>query len=267
MDFIKNNYEKIVLGLVLFGLVVAAVLMLFVVASEKDRLEELRNSIVNYRVDPLPEQDLERPETLLKRASTPIVLNFSDASHKLFNPVIWGKTPDNRIVKIDVENPPSKLEVLNPKPLLLVVTLDSVLPFETGIRYVIGVEQQAAPKPANRPKKATPASVNEKKDMFIIRAVEGPADNPTNVVIELTDSGERISVGKEKPFRRVDGYVVDLRYPPTNQSFVNRRKDDNITFAGDTYKITSITRDLLVLMSPNQKKWPIPFKTPNPAAP
>jgi hypothetical protein len=238
--------------------------MLFLVAGEKDRLEELRNTIVNYRVDPLPPPDLERTEALLKRASTRTALNFSDGMHRLFNPVTWGRTPDGRVVKIDIENPPSKIEITNHKELFFIVTLDSVLPFETGTRYVIGVEQQAAAKAPQRPKRAVPASVNEKKDLFIIRAVEGPADNPTNVVVELTETGEKVAVAKEKPFRRVDGYVVDLRYPPTGQAFVNRRKDDNITFAGETYKIASITRDAVVLSAPNQKKWTIPYKPVTP---
>src|SRR6267378_4057373 len=129
MDFIKRNYEKVLLGLVLFGLVVAAVLMLFLVASKKDQLEQLRNTIVNYRVDPLPDPDLSRTEAALKRASTPLVLTFWSSTHKLFNPVTWGRTPDGRLIKIDIGNEPKKLEITKQTPLYLIVKLDSVLPF------------------------------------------------------------------------------------------------------------------------------------------
>src|SRR6185369_4755681 len=115
----------------------------------------------------------------------------------------WGKNNEGRIVKIDIVCPPCQLEITKHSPLYLTITFDNVLPFETGVRYMIGVEQQAAAKPPNRTKKAIPTSVNEKKDMFILRAAEGAPDNPTNMVLDLTDTGDRISITKDKPFKRI----------------------------------------------------------------
>ena len=40
----------------------------------------------------------------------------------------------------------------------------------------------------------------------VIREVKGPADNPTELIIEMNDTGEHLRLSKEKPIRRVDGY-------------------------------------------------------------
>ena len=47
MQFLKKNYEKILLGLVLFGLVGTVVFLLFYVANEKQAQEERRTKIIN----------------------------------------------------------------------------------------------------------------------------------------------------------------------------------------------------------------------------
>jgi hypothetical protein len=43
MEFLKNNYEKVILSFVLLGLAVAAVLLLTSVDSEKRALEEIES--------------------------------------------------------------------------------------------------------------------------------------------------------------------------------------------------------------------------------
>ena len=94
---------------------------------------------------------------------------------------------------------------------------------------------------------------------LILRAVKGPADNPAALELELTDTGDAISINKEKPFRRVDGYVVDLKYAPENRSFPNKRVDSSFVFGGNEYKIVAITQDEVILSAPNQKKLTIKF--------
>src|ERR1041385_4159149 len=146
MDFIKKNYEKVLLGFVLFGLVVGAVAMLLLVANEKEQLAQLSRVILAPQVQPLPPPDVGHPEAALARAAKPMRLTFSDNLHKLFNPVTWGRAPDGHLVKIDGANEPKKLEITKTTPLYTFVRFNSVLPFETGIRYVVETEQQAAAK-------------------------------------------------------------------------------------------------------------------------
>ena len=44
MDFLKKHYEKVLLGVVLLGLAVAVAFLPFKIASEKQKLEDMRNS-------------------------------------------------------------------------------------------------------------------------------------------------------------------------------------------------------------------------------
>src|ERR1041385_7485703 len=94
MQFIKRNYEKLLLGLVLIGLVAVAVFLLFVVANEKQRLTDLSNSIAARAPKPLQLPDLSRTEAVLKRSGTAIAFNLSDNTHKLLNPVRWQRVPN-----------------------------------------------------------------------------------------------------------------------------------------------------------------------------
>jgi hypothetical protein len=80
-------------------------------------------------------------------------------------------------------------------------------------------------------------------------------------VLELVDDGELITVSKDKPFQRVDGYAVDLRYPLENRPpWVARRVGDALTFGGENYIIVAITKtEVVVLAKSNQKKTPVPI--------
>ena len=256
MQFLKKNYEKILLGLVLVGLVVAVVFLLFLVSSEKQRLEELRNSIINRPVKPLEAPVLTAQEGLIQRATLPVVLDLS-TTNRLVNPLRWQKSANGQPF-ISESGPGFKiLQVIKSTPLYFTISLDSVTLSDSGARYAIGVDQQAGAKPKG--KRQFYVSVGEKKEPFILREAKGPADNPTALVLELTDTGEQGSISKDKPFRRVDGYMVDMKYPPENRTFQNRRIDSTIFFGGNEYKIVAITQDEVVLSAPNQKKWTIKF--------
>ena len=274
MQFIKRNYEKILLAVVLSGLVVVSLFLLFMVSNEKQRLEDLRGSITSRTPKPLQPVDLSAVEAVVKQAATPLVLSFSDSTHKIFNPERWQRPanapPNTPLTK----NPPGsewlRLEVTRINPLYFTVSLESVNTNDVGVRYGIGVEDQSASKASSRGKRTSYASkgekkeYNDKKDYFIIQDVQGPPENPSALVLEVSDSPDRILVSKEKPFRRVDGYLADLKYPPeNNRTFSNRRANDpvygKILVAGEEYNVVNITENEVVLLAKNQKKWTIKF--------
>jgi hypothetical protein len=259
MQFLKKNYEKILLGLVLLGLVVAAAYLPFRIDDEKQALHELRDKKFDYPVKPLPPLGTNRYDMALKLAATPLELDLS-TSNKLLNPVRWLKGHDGPI-KSPVGSELEKLDVAKITPLYLNISLDSVSLSESGARFVIVVEQQAAPKPNLRGRKPYYVSVGDKKDVFTFRGIKGPPENPTAIVLELSDSGDQISISKDKPFRRVDGYMADLLYKVDNRSFLNRRVGDKIKIAGDEYNIVAITQNDVVLSAPNGKKYTRPYST------
>ena len=103
-------------------------------------------------------------------------------------------------------------------PLYTTITLDSVTTTDSGSRYVIGVEREAATTPALRRKKQYYTTPNNKNDTFVLREVKGAPDNPTELVLELNDTGERVVLKKDVPFKRVDGYTADLKYEPEKKN-------------------------------------------------
>ena len=258
MQFLKKNYEKILLGLVLLGLVGTVVFLLFYVANEKQAQEDRRNKIINRPVKPLDPPVLTEAEVLVGRATLPVTLDLS-TTNKLFHPLRWQKTQSGQMFVSGADPTSKQLQVTKSTPLYYTISLDSVSQSDPSIaaRYVIGVDQQAGTRPKG--KKTLVLGVGDKKDPLILRAVKGPADNPAALELELTDTGDAISINKEKPFRRVDGYVVDLKYAPENRSFPNKRVDSTINFGGNEYKIVAITQDEVILSASNQKKLTIKF--------
>src|SRR6476660_1194405 len=98
MDFIKKHYEKILLGVVLIGLVGALGYLPFKISNEKDRLTTMSTELVNPRPKPLTNLDLTMPEASLQRAmSPPVAYDFSN-TNKLFNPMLWKRAPDGKLI-------------------------------------------------------------------------------------------------------------------------------------------------------------------------
>jgi hypothetical protein len=262
MDFLKKHYEKVLLGVVLLGLAVAVVFLLLKIPSEKQKLEDMRSQLLQPKVKPLPNLDLALPDDMLKRMATPAMIDFS-APHKLFNPMPWQKTVDGRLLRAATNNVgPNAVTITKLTPLYLKLTLDSITVLDTSTRYVIGIEKEAAPNPRERNKTQKYCSLNTKNETFTLRAVKAAPDDPTNVtvVLELNDTRQRVEVAKDQPFRRIDGYMVDLKYAPENKTWTARRVGAALNLNGEDYNIVAITENEVVLSAKsNQKKWTVKY--------
>jgi len=262
MDLIKKHYEKILLGGVLLILVISAALLPVMISSERDSLKAKSDEIINLPTKPLEPLNFSTQQVVLQRVQAGMTLDLS-SRHKAFNPVLWQKTPDGRPFKnaSGEEAGPKALTVTKLTPLYLTITLDSVHTGEgtSPTRYVIGVEREAATEVSKRRKKQYYATVDNKNDAFQLRKVDGPADNPTALVLSLTDTGEEVTISKEKPFKRVDGYMVDLKYDLEKKSWTNQRVNSLLRFGDGEYIIVAIAKnEVVVLAKSNQKKTPIP---------
>jgi hypothetical protein len=258
MQFLKKNYEKILLGLVLLGLIVAVAFLPFLIASEKQRMEDQRTSIITRPVKPFQAKDLSGYEATLQRPQTPAFLDLS-TTNKLFNPVRWLRAANGTIFPSPTGEEIKKLEITKIAPLYMVVALDSVSVSDSGPRYVISVEQQGALKRSQQAKRAFYTSPGEKKELFTLREVKGAADNPTALMIELAESGDLVSISKDKPYKHVDGYMADLRYGPENRTFPNRRVGSTLSFAGTEYIIVAISQNEVVMSASNGKKYTVRY--------
>ena len=137
MDFLKKHYEKVLLGVVLLGLAVAVAFLPFKIASEKQKLEEMRNQLIHAPVKPLTNLDLSLPDKVLKQAAAPTRVDFS-RPHRLFNPLPWQKAADGRLIKVvDANIGPNALVITKLTPLYLKLTLDGVTAMDSGVRCKI----------------------------------------------------------------------------------------------------------------------------------
>jgi len=263
MDFLKKHYEKILFGVVLLGLLGALIFLPFMITSDRQKQEEIGRGIIKRPVRPLPPLDLTEESNAIQRLQLSYRLDF-ETTNKLFNPVEWQRAVNGDLIKIESGNEvgPRAVKITKITPLYFILTLDSVETNEFGARYVIGVERQAAAMPWQRTKRQHYASINEKNDTFTITAVKGPLANPTQLILQLTDSGELATISKGKPFRRVDAYTADLKYSPEGKSWQDQRVGDDLKLAGDDYIIVAINQSEVVLSAQsNQKKTTITYKS------
>jgi hypothetical protein len=262
MNFLKKHYEKILLGVVLLGLVGAVVFLPFLILHDRNVLDSTRTDIISHAVKPLPPLDLTEESNTVERLQLSYQPDF-ETTNKLFNPVDWQRAVNGDLIKIERGNEvgPEAGVVARITPLYFILTLDSVETNEFGVRYVISVERQAAPVPWQRAKRQHYASIGEKNEAFTITAVNGPPADPAQLIVQLTDSGETATLSKNKPFRRVDGYMADLKYSPEGKNWQDQRVGDDLKFAGDDNIIVAISQNEVVLSATsNQKKTTLIYK-------
>ena len=74
------------------------------------------------------------------------------------------------------------------------------------------------------------------------------------MILQLTDTGEKVSLSKTKPFRRVDAYMADLKYGPEGKNWAGQRVGDDLKFYGDDYIIVAINQDAVILSANQTRK-------------
>jgi hypothetical protein len=262
MQFIKKHYEKILLSIVLLVLAIAAAALPWQVSHVRERLEEInRNLTVKVKAKPFRPLDdwLSTNKTVLARLESPLNLDFA-GSHNLFNPVQWKKMPDGRLLPIRTgsELGPGALKIVQIKELTLLISFDAVnLSTNVGEppKYQLTFRNEAERNPRPDPRVVSMATPHLSR--FELLGVQGATNDPTGLMIKLKEDFEPITVTKEKPYARIEGYSADLVYPPgKNEKLNNKRKGDELKLEGDSerYKIVAITRNEVVLSADSNKR-------------
>jgi len=254
MQFLKKNYEKVILGVVVLATLGLVAFLPVLVSHEKQKLNDLESKVTDHnpkRLDPL---DLSKEDEFIKRSRTSIALNL-DKPHKLFNPVRW-QLKNNAPYRNPAGEELDKLQVVKISPLYEVYSLESVNATEgLPTHYGIGITHQAAASVQQRTHpKITYVALNQTTNNFTV--VEGGNDENTPVTLKLTDTGERVTITKEKPFQRPEGYTADMIYQPTSKTYNGVRKTDTgtINVANELYKIIDITQSEVVLLQLSNQK-------------
>jgi hypothetical protein len=262
MDFFKKNYEKILLVIVLLGLVAALVLLVIIIPQKQSHLEELRSNLLNPKVNPLPALDMTAENTVLQRAQTPVELDFT-TQHKLFNPVLWLMRSDGHLLKIDSDKKigPGALVITAMHPLYLRVVYGE----PTADGHLIHVYDEAATRPYDR-EKNTIVTAGSPNEIFTVKGITGPPDNPPRIELEFKDTHEAITITPDKPFERVNGYTADLKYGPDDSvgPWTEQRIGSRLRLEGSDYNIFAISENTVVVSSKdNNKKTTITFSPTN----
>ena len=263
MQFLKKNYEKILLAAIVLAALGVVLYLSILVSNEKKRLDDLTSQVVTTHPKPFPPLELKTYQDLLARAQTRVSLDFT-SSNRIFNPVRWQMNVHQQIFRNPTGGEIEKLEVTKVAPLYFIVSYDTVSA-SPGLqtRYVLGVTHEAAFQ--QRTKKPIYAAVNETTNGITILSVEGQEDDPTSLTVEFSEPEQKVTITKDQPFKRVEGYTVDLFYQPENRHFTaNRRVGDRIYFANEWYKIIDIKEsEIVLLQESNQKQWIKTFSLTN----
>ncbi len=260
MQFLKKNYEKILLGLVLAGLVGALVFMPFYIASDNQQTNDTIATILNPSAKELTNLDLTVESTVTARLHGNYNLDL-ETTNRTFNPLEWQKGQDGNLVLIATHVGPQMVVVTNITPLCFILTFDGASTNELGARYNVGVERQAEKIPGKRHKVPRFVSAGDKpNDAFTLVSVKGAAENPDELVLKLVDTGEVISIATGRPFRETNAYSADFRYDPERKVFHAKRAGDKVSFNGTDFLVDDVKAGELILQDQsNQKKTSRPF--------
>lgn len=259
IDLGRQHYEKLILILALLGLGVTVWILNKVRVNEAEKTANFLRNMDQTTNRPLTVVNLSLYERVVQQAEQPLDLSFT-LPHNLVNPVTWQRQRNGDLLKIETggEVGPAVLEYTQAKPLRFILALERT----TTSGYLVSITRETLDNPRLR-KRLAYASVGQTNDAFALLEVKGDAKEPTELVLELVGTQEKVSIGPGKPFTRTDGFEADLKYPPENQSFANSRVGTVLRFAGDEYKIVAITADEIVLSAgSNNKKYTVRRKQP-----
>lgn len=244
MEFLKDHYEKLILGVIVIGLVVAAVMVSMQAGPAAE--EGSSGSVFETKAQPI---DTTTNRVALERFKNAGELNFEEG-HALFNPAVWRRKPDGSFMTGESLGPKG-LKIKTIEPLVFWVKFADA---GAGLSTRCPLQYNRVNTPDG---KSTPAttmktemmSVGDENDLFKVVSAS-PAESPTEAVLEMKKDGESITLTKGKTFERIDGYIANLRYDAENRNFNNVREKSSLVLLGDTNTVVSVSADEIVLVNP-----------------
>ena len=256
MQFLKKlkaHYDKIVLGVVLLAVAVMALFLTQAASSERGKLDEQLNKRVTGKQGEAKAVDLAAGTASLERLSQPAAIQLA-GEHKTFNPITWVYKSDGTITPAG-DRPGSGtrgLVLTATQPLNLSIQFSMVAGTTEPYRYQFSVTRDYERKADKRRPTVVSLTEGTKNDLFVLREVHGPKDNPTEVVIELLEGGEVVTLPKEKVFTKGLSFAADLTYPIENRTWSHKRVDEAFVLSSVSYKIVAIAKDEIVVSAPNR---------------
>lgn len=255
MEFLKKNYEKILLAVVLLGLTAAVVFLLIYIPAHQEKLKSNREGLVNQKVKPLDPLDTQLEEAALQRLQVPYQLDLT-TKHRLFNPVLWQVNVDGRFRKFDSEDQmfPAGLKITKINPVEATVSFLNT----NSVGFVLRIVNPVAPRLAERNRTVVIHQDGSANEMFNLKRMEGPSDDPTALDLEFKDTHENFVLPTDpaRPFKKVVGYTADMAYPlePTLRPWNNLRVGSVLNFEGADYTVIDVQENNVVISAKANNK-------------
>ncbi len=262
MQFLKKlkaHYDKIVLGVVLLAVAVMALFLTQAASSERGKLDEQLNKRVTGKQGEAKPVDLAAGISSLERLSQPAAVQLA-GEHKTFNPVTWVYKSDGTITPGSGSGTRG-LVLTGTQPLNLSIQFSMVAGTAEPYRYQFSITRDYERKAEKRRPTVVSLTEGTKNDLFVLREVHGPKDNPTEVVIELLEGGETVTLVKDKVYTKGLAYAADLTYPVENRTWTHKRVDESFVLSSVSYKIVAIAKDEIVVSAPNRVRTTIKLST------
>lgn len=279
MEFLKNHYEKLTLGLMFLLMAIAGVVLALEVGSVQEELDKYRKLTLEGGGKAAQKDDMASFSNALHSAMQPQRLDFAQV-HRVFNPFAW-YADTNGVLIAGTNLGVSRLTVEKIVPQQLKVELAGIGGTPGRESVALNVTREFARTVAEQKARktlglnTTNATINTidpiRKVQLIAREIGGTADAP-EVKLELVEPGKdpiQIVLTKAQPFVMVYEYVAELYYAPDQQIWrLPQRRDAQLVFAGDTNIIVEITAtNVLLRATSNDKTTTKPLAPSLPAAP
>ena len=170
-------------------------------------------------------------------------------------------TRDGTVLKVERGNEigAGAIVLSGTNPLYLKVEYRGTSGTAPNIRYRFAVTRESAKRKKERLRMTTTATTEsntDTRDLFTLLKIEGDGRDPTAFQLRLAGDTGAITVGKGKPFQRIDGYTASLAYntPGERKSYVNKRVGDKLFFADDGHNIVAIGEREVVLSTASTSK-------------
>ena len=261
MEQLKEHYEKLILGLAMLALVYVAYGIVMDDSEEKiDAQVEERNKPLLESKKEMPEMSMAEYQATMARLENTRPLNLGNP-HNLFNPVQWRVTRQGTVLKVERGNEigAGAIVLSGTNPLYLKVEYRGTTGSGANLRYRFAVTRESAKSKKERLRVTTTVqnvNLKDTRNLFTLLSIEGDRQDPTAFELKLDGDPEIITVGKGKPFQRVDGFTANLAYntPGENKSYVNKRGGDKLFFAEDGHNIVAIGQREVVISTASTSK-------------
>lgn len=278
MEFLKNHYEKLILGLTLLLMAAGAVMLVLEAGMVQEELDGYRKTIVESEGKPPTTEDSAARKKTLDQARRPPQTDFVKV-HRVFNPDAWYvDTNGNLVAGTNVGVNRLVVQSITPQQLQLEFAAVGGSPERPSVSFNMVRQFGRTPAETNRTRRSITLNTTNtsntldpaRKLVLHAREIGGTPEAP-EAKLELHEPGKdplKFLLSKAQNFATVIDYVAHIYYEvETNFVWKVARKDTPLVFAGDTNIVVEVTATNVILRAvSNDKITILPLGPAQPAA-